>query len=68
MKTNILMDDVQLAQSAVEALLKALGPVETARFLALPVQKRTDSVRRHRDWQRHADKNLIFDNAFKAQK
>jgi hypothetical protein len=65
MKTTTLMDDAKLAQSAVEALMKALGPADTARFLTLPARKRMDSVRRHRDWQRHADKENLFDEVFR---
>jgi hypothetical protein len=65
MKSTILMDDAILAQSAVEALMKALGPADTARFLALPARKRIDSVRRHREWQRHANKEKLFDEVFR---
>ena len=60
-----LHDDAKLAQSAVEALMKALGPADTARFLALPARKRVDSIRRHREWQRHADKEKLFDEVFR---
>lgn len=64
MKSTILLDDAKLAQSAVGVLMKALGPADTARFLALPVRRRMDSVRRHREWQRHVDKKELFDAVF----
>lgn len=65
MKSTIPLDDARLAQAAVGVLMKALGPADTARFLALPLQKRMDSVRRHREWQRHVDKKELFDAVFR---
>ena len=65
MRSTVLLDDAKLAQNAVEVLMKALGPVDTARFLALPARKRLESVRRHRGWQRHADKEKLVDAVFR---
>ena len=49
MKQVYLPED-QVIRRALRALMKSLGPVETARFLNLPRQRRIESVRRHRQW------------------
>ena len=48
MKARIFTDEVQLITKAVDALVKALGPVEAIRFLGLPKKKCMESVKRHR--------------------
>jgi len=65
MNHTYLQEDVMI-RKAVETLLQALGPVETARFLALPRQHRLDSVVRHHRWQESLDKKLFFDQVFGA--
>jgi hypothetical protein len=57
----------EMVQKAIDALMEALGPVETARFLTLPRQKRLDSVIRHRRWQSGLDKDAFFDQVFGTQ-
>jgi hypothetical protein len=54
----------EMVQKAINALMEALGPVETVRFLTLPRQKRLDSVTRHRHWQDSLDKDRFFDQVF----
>ena len=65
MKTSVLMDEDVLVRKAVHALMDDLGPVETQRFLALPVGAREESVRRHRKWQRQLRKDEFFDEVFR---
>lgn len=64
MKTTPPTDDAELAKKAIDALMNALGPVDTARFLALPLPKRMESVRRHREWQRNVSKQELLDAVF----
>lgn len=56
MKQSQFLSEEALVQRAIEVLLETLGPVETIRFLALPVKKRTESVKRHREWQAQLEK------------
>jgi hypothetical protein len=49
---------------AIHALMDQLGPIETARFLALPRQRRLDSVKRHRQWQAGLDVERFFTQIF----
>lgn len=58
------MDEENVIKRATQALIKELGPVETIRFLTMPQKKRTESVRRHRVWQKLLDKNKFFDEVF----
>jgi hypothetical protein len=64
MKATKYMDDEIVIQKGVELLLKGMGPLETLRFLNFPRERRVDSVKRHREWQRHLDKKLFFDDVF----
>ena len=45
------LSEEELIQTAMKALLDALGPVETLRFINLPRLPRLESVERHRQWQ-----------------
>jgi hypothetical protein len=47
--------------------MKGLGPLETLRFLNLPRESRVDSVKRHREWQKHLDKKQFLDDVFKFE-
>jgi hypothetical protein len=47
--------------------METLGPVETIRFLSLPVKKRTESVKRHREWQSQLEKEQFFNEVFGDQ-
>jgi len=53
-----------MIRRAVEALVEALGPVEAARFLALPRHQMPDSVEWHRQWQSTLDAETFFDEVF----
>ena len=53
-----------MIQRAVEALMKALGPVEAVRFLNLPRPLYPDSVEWHRQWQASLDRERYFDEVF----
>lgn len=62
MKARPLLSEEKLVTKGVSALVQALGPVEASRFLALPPGRRTESVRRHRQWQaRLAPKRFLED-------
>lgn len=50
MRTQLLTEE-QLVKKATDVLYHKLGPVETSRFFSLPQTKRTESVKRHREWQ-----------------
>jgi len=67
MKQVYLPED-QVIRRALRALMKSLGPVETARFLNLPRQRRIESVRRHRQLQAQLDQAQFFDQVFGARK
>ena len=54
----------ELIQQALQALMEALGPIETMRFLTLPRARRTESVKRHRQWQATLDKEQFFEQVF----
>ncbi len=53
-------------QRGVEALVKALGPVEAVRFLSLPRQRLLDYVQWHRQWQTSLDQKSFFDAVFEV--
>jgi hypothetical protein len=54
----------ELVEKAVSILLKELGPVETSRFMTLPQKRRTESLRRHREWQKSLDREAFFREIF----
>ena len=64
MKPSIFTDEEQLIAKAIEVLMKELGPVEASRFLSLPKKKRTESVKRHRQWQAQLQGEEFFDRVF----
>jgi hypothetical protein len=65
MKTSTFISEEQLVSSAIDTLIKKLGPVETNRFLSLMKSNRVDSVRRHQLWQKKLDKEAFFTAAFR---
>jgi hypothetical protein len=67
MKQSQFLSEETLVQRAIEVLLETLGPVETSRFLSLPVKKRTESVKRHREWQAGLEKEQFFKAVFGDQ-
>ncbi len=64
MKTRTYLPEDKIIHRALKALMRTLGPVETARFLTLPRRRRVESVRRHRQWQTHLDQARFFDEVF----
>jgi len=64
MKAHTYLPEDEMVRRALDALMTALGPVETTRFLTLARQKRVDSVKRHRQWQDTLDKDRFFDQVF----
>ncbi len=65
MKTIRYLTEEELIERGLEALMTALGPVETMRFLTLPRPRRLESVERHRRWQERLDQDQFFDQVFK---
>ena len=53
-----------LIERGLEALMQALGPVETMRFLTLSQSKRLESVKRHQQWQATLNQEEFFDQVF----
>jgi len=64
MKTSRYLTEDELIERGLSALTKALGPIETMRFLTLPRARRTESVKRHRRWQTTLDRKQFFDQVF----
>ena len=67
MSEHVYLQEDEVIQRAVSALVEALGPVEGARFLTLPRRRRLDSVVRHHQWQDSLDKDRFFDQVFASQ-
>jgi hypothetical protein len=68
MKQSQFLSEDTLVQRAIEVLLETWGPVETSRFLSLPVKKRAESVKRHREWQARLEKEPFFKEVFGDQR
>ena len=64
MSQHTYLQEEEMIRQAIDALLKSLGPIETARFLTLPQKQRLDSVARHRQWQESLDQGRFFDQVF----
>ncbi len=64
MNTTQYLPEEELIEQALQALFKALGPVETMRFLRLPRTRRLDSVERHRQWQATLQQETFFNQVF----
>lgn len=60
------MDEEVVIKGGMEALLKELGPlpVEATRFVNIPREKRVESVKRLREWQKALNKEQFFDEVF----
>ena len=50
MTVQTYLPEETVVHRGIEALVKALGPVEAARFLSLPRQRLLDYVQWHRQW------------------
>lgn len=64
MKKLQYLKQEEVIRKGMSALLKELGPVEAMRFINLPIEKRKESVARHRAWQDTLDKDVFFDQIF----
>ena len=67
MTEHTYLKEEEMVRRAVDALLRDLGPVETARFLSLATRHRLDSVTRHRLWQESLDRDRFFDQVFSEE-
>jgi hypothetical protein len=67
MKSVKYLDEEIVIKRGLEALVKELGPIEAMRFINIPKEKRLESVKRHRKWQRLLDKDKFFDEIFKHE-
>lgn len=67
MKSAKYLDEEIVIKRGLEALVKELGPIEAMRFINIPKEKRLESVRRHRKWQRLLDKDKFFDEIFEHE-
>jgi hypothetical protein len=67
MKQSQFLSEETLIQRAIDVLLETLGPVETTRFLSLPAKQRTESVKRHREWQSQLEKEPFLNEVFGPQ-
>lgn len=65
MKRGQLTDENVLVQEGIAVLMKALGPIETDRFLAHTFGHREESVTRHRKWQSKLNKKNFLDDVLK---
>lgn len=64
MRTEKYMDEEIMVKKGIKALIKELGPMEAIRFINMPRRKRLESVRRHREWQKHLDKDEFLNQVF----
>ncbi len=68
MKTIKYMDEDILLEKAIKLLVKGLGPVEAIRFINISKKRRMESVKWHREWQKHLDKEKFFAEVFRNSK
>ncbi|MHB1647080.1 MAG: hypothetical protein ACYCSW_11360 [bacterium] len=62
------MEEETVIRKGIGALLKELNPVEVMRFINIPREERTESVKRHREWQKLLDKDKFFEEIFSVHK
>ena len=67
MTAHRYLPEETLIKRGIEALMHALGPVETARFLTLPRYRYADTVEWYRQWQETLDPTRFFDQVFGAK-
>jgi len=58
------MEEEMVIKKAMQVLIKELGPVEAIRFVTIPKNKRIESVKWHREWQKLLSKDIFFDAVF----
>ena len=64
MKALKYMDEDTVVKKGIEVLIKELGPVDTVRFINLPKEKRLESIKRHRFWQKSLNKEVFLNDLF----
>ncbi len=64
MNTPTYLPEETVVRRGVKALMAALGPVETARFLDLARSHYGDYVQWHRQWQAQLDPQQFLDQVF----
>jgi hypothetical protein len=64
MKAVKYMDEESVLKKGVELLIKGLGPLEAMRFMNLSRERKIDSVKRHRAWQKTLNKEQFFNEVF----
>lgn len=64
MKAVKYMDEESVLKKGIELLIKELGPLEAMRFMSLSRERKIDSVKRHRAWQKTLDKDQFFKEVF----
>lgn len=64
MSTQTYLPEETIIRRGLEALMAALGPIETARFLSLPRSRYPDYVEWHRQWQAELNPQEFFDEVF----
>jgi hypothetical protein len=64
MKAERYLSDEATMSKGVDALVRALGPVEAMRFMNFPRERRQESVKRHREWQKLLDTERFLDEVF----
>ncbi len=64
MKAVKYMDEEVVIKKGIDLLIKGLGPMEAIRFMNLSQERKIDSVKRHRAWQKQLDKDRFFNEVF----
>jgi len=64
MRSVKYMDEELMVKKAIKALIGELGPVEANRLINMPRKKRTDSVKRHGEWQKQLEKDTFLNEVF----
>ena len=67
MKTGVIGEDEQLVEKAVDVLFDKLGPVDAARFLAIPKKRRMEPVKRHRLWQAQLNRKAFLEKILNSK-
>ena len=68
MRLTRTVPDNDLMKKGIEILFRELGNVDAIRFLSIPREKRVESVKRHRNWQKTLNKDTFFDEIFGEDK
>ena len=58
------MDEESVIRKGIELLINGLGPLEAMRFMNLSRERKIDSIKRHRAWQKELNKDHFFKEVF----